>query len=273
MLENDANKLNLSRALDVLGATLWLKGDEKASFSRYQQALSLREAIGNNIFISESLFNLVVICIETDHKKKASFYLQKLKNLFESTTNNLIAQRYRLAKAYKLKMSKRILPRARSFKIFQDISKEPLINSELTIFAMLNMCERLLDELQATNNTEIIAKIISDINTHVNDLSRIIESQKSYTLQVEIYIFQSKLALLGPKGNIELSEDLLTKAENIDNTYNLKKLLKKVTSEKEKFSEQKDEIRELIRSEIPPPKIKRYLGIKNEIENLARGGF
>ncbi|MFX0066396.1 MAG: hypothetical protein ACFFC7_29910, partial [Candidatus Hermodarchaeota archaeon] len=63
--------------------------------------------------------------------------------------NKIFSQRQRVAEAFVLKISNRIIQRAKAQEILQQVTEEKLVYHEVAIVALLSLCELLLDELRA----------------------------------------------------------------------------------------------------------------------------
>ncbi|MDH5645622.1 MAG: hypothetical protein OEZ01_06415, partial [Candidatus Heimdallarchaeota archaeon] len=100
---------------------------------------------------------------------------------------------------------------------------------DVTIFAMLNLCELLIAELTAFGEEIVLieVKMISD------KLYSIAEKQNSYYLLVETLIIKSKVALI--EFDLEGSQKLLNEAMTFVNKFKLLHLSSKVEDQINKF--------------------------------------
>ncbi|MFX0114053.1 MAG: ABC transporter substrate-binding protein [Candidatus Hodarchaeota archaeon] len=144
----------------------------------------------------------------------------------EPKTLHLSRQRKLVQEAMRLKKSARIVEKAKAQEIFQQIAKEDIISPDLTIYAMLNLCDLLLDEVKAYGAESVLHEA-DKLAIHIDSIAR---EQDSPALQVEVLILRSKFALL--KGTFQEVEQLLSQAAAVAEDHHLLKLTTKVTSEK-----------------------------------------
>ena len=91
-----------------------------------------------------------------------------------------------------LKSKKRSRHKAKAEEIFDKIAKEKILDSELTVLALLNLSKLLLEELQLTSN----AQLIEEIENLLEQLLEIAVDQNNFALKAETYWLQAKVALL-----------------------------------------------------------------------------
>ena len=231
---------NIAQSLDRIGEIYHSKGEFKAALQYYKKSIAIYKKTKDYIFFSDnifmgrevSLYHLVKVNIDTDNLDEAERYVQKLENINKKEDNRRIHQIYRIASAMLLKTSKRTIKKADAQRIFQQIAGEKIINYELTVDAMLNLCELLLDELQISGSEEVI----TEVKEWSNRLLEIAKTQHSYVLLVETYLLQSKLALL--ELDLQKAQELLDQALLLSKEKNLGKLSMILTIEQESIQKQ-----------------------------------
>ncbi|MHA2226563.1 MAG: tetratricopeptide repeat protein [Candidatus Hodarchaeales archaeon] len=226
------------------------QGELKNAMFLSNKSLELYKEIGNNFDIAFSLYNLVRISISAELLKEAENYLQQLEEINKKEKNKLINQRYRVAKAMRLKMSDRVVKRAEAQQLFQQIVQEEIINYELTVHAMLNLCELLLVELRGSGLEEVLIEVKTLIQQHYE----IAEKQPSYLWLASSYLLQSKLALM--ELDVEGALQLLSQAQALAEAKELYNLASLIITEKDslvnqiskwqKFVEEKPPMKEII---------------------------
>lgn len=100
--------------------------------------------------------------------------------------------------------------------LLQEIVEGEIIEHEVTIDAIFNLCELLIIELKTFGNENILIKV--DLLTQ--RLLQIGRNQNSFSLLAKTYLLMAKLALLEP--DIKQARDYLVKARTLadDKGYN-----------------------------------------------------
>ncbi|GAI78879.1 unnamed protein product, partial [marine sediment metagenome] len=182
--------------------------------------------------ISETLFVLIKLEVETRNLVVAKTYLKKLDEIRKISDNPFIDQIYRLSNAVILKEGIRAINKVEAQKIFLEISKEEIVDQEFTVFAMLNLYDLLLEELKSTGSEEII----DELKTLSSKLLKIAKEQNSFAILAETYLVESKLALL--ELNLEEAEKLLLMAEKVALDKGLQRLAYLISDEHDNFNDQ-----------------------------------
>lgn len=240
IFEEIGNTQSIAQSLDRIGEIYHSKGEFEAALQYYTKSIAIYNKIkdyvifGDNIFMGREVshYHLIKLNIDTNNLEKAAGYVQKLEIINNKEDNKRIHQIYRISSAMLLKTSKRTIKKADAQRIFQQIAEEEIINYELTVAAMLNLCELLLEELQTSGDEEVL----DEVKEWSNRLSRIAKTQHSYVLLIETYLLQSKLALL--ELDLPKAQDLLDQALLLSNEKNLGKLKAIITVEQESLQKQ-----------------------------------
>ncbi len=221
-----------SYAKHNLGLTLHLKRKYAESRKYFKESLETSEKIGNIYDISETLFVLIKLEVETENLGVAKTYLNKLEEIRKTSDNPFIDQIYRLSNAIILKEGIRAINKVEAQKIFLEISEEELVDQEFTVYAMLNLYDLLLDELKSTGSEEII----DELKALSSKLLKIAKEQNSFAILAETYLVESKLALL--ELNLEEAEKLLLMAEKVALDKGLQRLAYLISDEHDNFNKQ-----------------------------------
>ena len=222
------NKLFQAASLFYIGKVYQRKGDFKQSYKNYSDSLKLRTEIGNEVDMSEVLFELISLTLAYEMKiDKTEKYFATLKEINERQENAVINQRTKIAEALLLRRSDRTIQKAQAQMIFQEIANEDVVDYQLTVFSLLRLFELLLFELKATENE----KVLEELETLSNKISTIAKTHNSYPLLAEIYLLQSKLALL--KLDLDWAYESLGNALETANDKGLVYLVQRISSEKE----------------------------------------
>ncbi|MFX1255713.1 MAG: tetratricopeptide repeat protein [Promethearchaeota archaeon] len=241
--ENLGNRQDAASALIIIAEIYRQRGALDQALGCLERSLEFQQEIGNKINASESLFKLVSVAIEKNSLEQAQMYLQQLKQINDKENNKIISQRYRVAEALMLKTSIRSRNRAKAEEILEKVVEEEIVEHEVTVEALLNLCELLLIELRITNDPEVLDEI-QPLVTRLLDIAR---RQHSHLLLIEIYLLKAKLALI----NLDLQETqhLLTQAQTTAEERCLERLALKISREKNLFEEQIEKWEHLIEHE------------------------
>ncbi|MFX0090236.1 MAG: tetratricopeptide repeat protein [Candidatus Hodarchaeota archaeon] len=244
------NKQEIANILNNMGLVYYLVGELQAALAFFKKSLLLFEEIGNNVFTSLPLFSLIYIAVESKSVEQAKFYLQKLQELNEKEENKRISQRYRVAKAIVLKTSDRVIQRGEAQQLLQQVINEEINEFELTVDAMLGLCELLLLELKTSGSVEVL----EEVKTLITNLLEIAKAQNSHVWLTKSYWLQSKLALM--ELDLETAQQLLVQAQKIAENKGFQVLVTMISNEYgsligqiskwQKFVEEKPPINEII---------------------------
>ncbi|MFW9992548.1 MAG: tetratricopeptide repeat protein [Candidatus Odinarchaeota archaeon] len=232
LFEELKNNYYIGRSLYNTGTVYDTKGKFDDALNYYSKSLEMFQTCRNLFFASFSLFRMINLLIENDTVEEAEKYLKQLEEINEKEMNKRISQRFRLGQASILKHSNRLRNKIEAQKIFQQVASEEVVDHELTVFAMLNLCELLLYELKVTGDAEVLEEV-KNLSKKLLVLAR---GQNSYRLLAESRLLQSKLALL--ELDMEKARDLLTEAQNLAEDKGLQRLAMRISNEHDKLLEQ-----------------------------------
>ncbi|MFW9854615.1 MAG: tetratricopeptide repeat protein [Candidatus Thorarchaeota archaeon] len=240
-LEND---LELSLVMNNLGHVYTMGGELEQSISYYKRALSLSESVGSTLDIARSLENLIEASIRNGKMIEAKTYLDKLGEIAGREDNKIVNQGNRLAHALFLKASDRMVERAEAQEIFQKIAEEEVINHQNTVQAMLNLCDLLLDELKSTGNEEVVA----EINSLLDRLLEIAESQNSFKNLINTQRLQSQMALL--ELDLNKARQLMAQAQETAEETGLQRLAIAISADIDRLMNQLNKWEDLIERNV-----------------------
>ena len=238
--EEFGNKQFISLSLCNIGEIYQQKGDYDTAVYYFKKALNLREEIGNKQEIALNLFYLISVSLDAKEKRRAERYFIRLKEINGLDTDKIVFQIYRLAEAMILKTSNRMRDKVQAQELLREIIEEEIVDHSLTVLALLNLCELLLEELKITGEKEIL-EIVKPI---VNSLDEIAKQQQSHNLLVKINWFKSQLALM----NLDLKKarELLSNAQSIAEKKGLRRLAMNISSDHDELLNQLSKWEELI---------------------------
>ncbi len=238
--EGIGNNQYTALVLYNIGDIYQQRGDWETSALYYKESLNLRERVGNKVDIVLSLYGLVTVSLDAQLKEKAKRYLDRIFEIQKNEKSEFISQICRVAEAHYLKTSSRMKDKVRAQELFQGILEDDVLDHSITITALLNFIELLLEELKMSGDQELLDLI----KTMIESLSEIAEHQNSFTLLAKTFLLQSQLALIDL--DLVKARILLTQAEQIAEDKNLKHLAMKISNEHDVMLEQLSDWEDLI---------------------------
>ncbi|UCG90399.1 MAG: tetratricopeptide repeat protein, partial [Candidatus Heimdallarchaeota archaeon] len=267
MAQNYATAWRLNR----LGKLYREKEDYGKAINRFNESISICEPRGDEFaFVlvkSESVFYLLAIALDQNLLDKARKYLDQLEriNYLEvSSYDSLINQRYRVAQALILKTSPRIKDKARAQDILQQFIDEECSDHDLTVAALLILCDLLLVELRMSNALEVL----DEVKTINSRLLSIAKKQHSFWLLAETYVLKARLSLF--ELDLNNSTQLLNQALLIAEENGLKKLAVKIYSEQTQLQDQMTQWQQLIERDAPLSERLDLAQLESMILRMAR---
>ncbi|MHA2097383.1 MAG: tetratricopeptide repeat protein [Candidatus Kariarchaeaceae archaeon] len=263
-----AEKYNIKTAIATayvnIGLIHQIKSEYEIAHDYFIKCLAIDREIGNEIDLSESLYNLLILELERLNLDEAKLYLDELVEIDNHVENKIINLRSRLGQAIFNKHSIRFVTRAKAQEMLSQISEEEVIEHELTIYAKMNLCEMLLNELKITGNSEVL----EEINELVENLHQIADDQVSYKLKAENYLLQAALELI--ESNFTGALNLLQEADSISREKGLTGLSKKISEQFDIILARKDSIESLIDKEAPMRERLEKSGVEDLIVKLIK---
>jgi tetratricopeptide (TPR) repeat protein len=261
---------DIAECLYYIGKIFHQQGKLDPAWEYLEESLTFLDEPDQNLFITGILLDLVSLAIDKRYQEHSDEYLQRLKRINDQEENMIINQRYRLAKALFLKTSSRIRDKALVQEIFHQIAGEEIVDHRITVAAMYNLCESLLDELRAYGEDAVIL----EAKSLAKQLTALAHRQSSSLLAIDALILQAKLAMV--EGNLNDAEEFLEQAKTTAEDKDLGLyIITKVSTERRNLENQYDAWQRLIKDNAPfkerleQAQLKNYL---NEALRLARVG-
>ena len=250
-----------------IGETYRKLGELNRALEYAERGLVLHEEYfinTNTMNLAYLLTTLIEICINKSDLKEAQNYLQRLEQLNHQEDNKIINLFYRSFKADVLMLTPRARNRVLAEDIFRQIVEEEIINFEIWVWALINICDLLLVELRMTN----IVEIVDEIRPLIERLSEIAEVKHLNWLIVEAYILKAKLSLL--TFNIKQAKRNLTQAQQIAERFGLNKLATKISDEQEDLLKKSDLWKRLKEMEAPMSDRLELARLDEQIEGIVK---
>lgn len=188
-------------------------GDYDLSLEYLLRTYNMTNYLRYPVLLAYILYQLVVVNIRMDKLAEAKGYLGDLEQLHQQYANDMISLLFDTGRAFVLKEGRRTKDKVESQAIFEKIVHDKVIDHEITVFAQMNLCQLLLEELKQYGDEEVL----SEIRKYILGLEEIAVSQNSPRLLAETFLLQSKLALLDldtTRAKHLLSEAMVIAGEN-----------------------------------------------------------
>ncbi len=182
----------LSDVYYSLGELAYFKSELEDSLKYHLLSLEIREKIGYPFHKAFSLKNLVVLHLDLSLIEKAKEYQTKLNKLSDTSENLAIKQISKLCEALVLRTTKSSKDNAKAEFLLEQIVTDEILDYLITVEALFNLTDMLLDELSKTENEELL----HEISEKIEKLEEIAYKQGSLYLITEISLLQSQLLLL-----------------------------------------------------------------------------
>ena len=262
--EELGNQQDIALSMINIGQIYQRRGEFDRARESYGKALSLYEEIGNDQYTSITLFHSIDLAVFNDDTQTATEYLTRLQEISEKCDQRFISQHYRMAKALILKSRKQARDMLEAKELLEQIIEEQVINHQLTVYAMTQLCHLLLFELRMTENEKLLvrAKELS------NQLLEIAKRESSYALLTESYLLQSKFALLDL--DIEHAKLLLAQAHVTAEEKGLLLLVKTIENEREKLNSEMKKWISVIDQNPTKQEMIDLSGLDNLLERMIR---
>ncbi len=261
------NQRSIRIQLGNLGVMNWQKGNLNEAIHYLNQSLELDKKIGNYLEIMDTLFYLFTISLDQKNLSECQKYLEELKKVDELEGNNKrIHAIYETANALMFKIKPRVKKIYEAQEILKRIINSDVIKFELTVIAMINLCDLYIYELRSNNDEDIL----NDINEILQKLLLIAENHNSFHLLAEIYLIQAKFALI--QLDIQKARTLLTKAQKLADLKGLNRLAMTISEEHDQLLEKYHVWTTLDKSELPFSDKLNLAMINPQMERLLRQG-
>ncbi|MFX1424599.1 MAG: tetratricopeptide repeat protein [Promethearchaeota archaeon] len=224
------NPRRISVLLNNIGYYFGEQGDFRSATEYFERSLTLARKNEFDLLISDILYTSIRLFVNELPSETVRSYLDELRQINKRNKDiPRISQRFRLAEAIVLKARGRLTDKVTAPNLFQQIfrqvAEEDVIWLELTVEALINLCELLLVELEITGNKNTL----NELNKLSEQLLTISKAQNSHWYIAETYLIQSKLKLL--ELNLAEAQELLTQAHIIAQEKGLHRLERLISIE------------------------------------------
>ncbi|MFX0081239.1 MAG: tetratricopeptide repeat protein [Candidatus Hodarchaeota archaeon] len=174
---------------ELIGATYRLQGDLKRALEYLENGLTHARNSGFVELIGWALYSLTLTHLDLDSYEQAQEYLKQFEEAAKKTKDKTTFKMYLMAKGLMLKASGRSRDRAEAENLFKQIVADEITNPQVFLNAVSTLCEILLEELEMSNNKEII----SELEPLITKLLSFAEKTHSFMYTCLTKGFQAKL--------------------------------------------------------------------------------
>ncbi|MFQ5980277.1 MAG: tetratricopeptide repeat protein [Candidatus Heimdallarchaeota archaeon] len=273
ILKELGNKLFIAMCLNNIANVHEHKGALDRALDYYQQSLTLKEELGNDWETAGVLFGVISLLLQpstSDDRalnqgsmELAQQYFHRLQQIDSQEDNKVVSQLSRVAEALMLKTSPLARKRVRAEEILEQVAAEEVVNHELTVLALLNLCDLLLAELRLSNDPEMLA----EVQSHAAKLLQIADQKNSHWLLAEAYVLKSKLALV--EMDLRSAHRFLTQAQLIAEERGLRKLAMKISHDHDSLLQQATQWQEAISRNAPLAERLELANVEDLVEHMA----
>ncbi|MFV2015118.1 MAG: tetratricopeptide repeat protein, partial [Candidatus Heimdallarchaeota archaeon] len=185
------------------------------------KALVIQETQSNTLYLSRTLFQLILITLKMNRLPQANSYLAKLDTLIEKSDPFLgktISAYHGISKAFILLKDERTHSRAEAQKLFEKLIQNYKSEYQIVILAHLNLCELLIEELKQYGNPSIL----EEIEELLGKILEISEQTGSHALVGEILLLHAQIEFFQLK--LQETNTLIEKALNLATEKGLTRL-------------------------------------------------
>ncbi|MHA2253577.1 MAG: tetratricopeptide repeat protein, partial [Candidatus Kariarchaeaceae archaeon] len=213
--EEVGNQQYIAYSLNNVGIISSQIGNLEVAIEYLRKSLAIRSELGNELELASTLYNIIKAYYLHDSIEEVNRYIKQLREIDDTSTNKFIHLYYRMVKALQLKNKPGLQSKYEARQIFEQLIKEEVIDHEITVYAMFNLCELLLNEYKLDHEERKLDEV-------VNITSRICEfaqNQKSFLVLIEAIILCFKFEMM--RRNYSEADALLKQAREITEQNNL----------------------------------------------------
>ncbi len=245
-----------------IGATYRMKGNLEKATEYLQNSMELSEKYKIPYGIRTSLFYLILTNLDKNSLNQAQLYLKQLEEFAHQNESRIFNQVHIISKALVLKKSGRIRNHTEAELLLKQITEDEISSPQLYLLALVNLCELFLEELDMTNNSEVLG----ELNPLIAQLSNIAKDQNAYLWLAEIKLLQAKLALIQMK--IKEAEQLITQSQQIAELHGLNLLAIRISIEHDTLLEQLSTWNSLEKTNAPMSERIKLASFKGVIDRM-----
>jgi hypothetical protein len=229
-----------------MGKIYQIRGEYYLSLDYYTRSISLGKNFpGYRYNVILCIFPLIQLFAEKNQEEMSYQYLGELEEIINKFPSKLNSKYHQAAKAIILKASSRPKNWMQALIILEEVVEEiwegEIIDSELIIIALINLCELLMNEFSISGEKEVM----DELEKHTNKLEEIANKQKSlsYILRLEVKNIQLLTIWLKTiyslaNVNLKKAKTLIEEARDLADEEGLVQLAEKINQQQSKLYNQ-----------------------------------
>jgi tetratricopeptide (TPR) repeat protein len=261
--------LSIAMCLQQKGIIYKLLGDFDLAINYLEEGWELFQQyfLGGSLALqgSDFLLHLILVAQGLEELDRAKKYLHEMQEISQDSKSKHVKLRVRFAEAIVFKMSKRIALKFQAQQVFQAIVDEEIIDHNISILAMWNLCELLVLEIRISEVVDALFQEVTDIAEKLYDIAH---TQNSSLLIAMALLLKTKLSLV--EGKVEEANNLLSDAKRIAEEKKLHLLLPKIKAEQETIQSELDKWEELIQQKATIQDRLKQARVENYIVDAKR---
>ncbi|MHA2365770.1 MAG: tetratricopeptide repeat protein [Candidatus Hodarchaeales archaeon] len=270
LLKSEGLKARIAYSLTEKGIIYKTMGNYDLALRYLSEGWDLSQKVyeggGLPLWGSYCLSHLILVARDLDDPQLAEENLKKLKKLRLQSKNDLVILRYRFAEAIVLKMSKRGGKKLQAQEKFLEIVNNEVLDQNITILSILNLCELLILEMKISDDDDVILQEIKNFTSKLSDIA--MSKQSSAFTLISSGILQAKLAQID--GNLEISSNHLIEVRELASEKKLGNLLYQVQNELDILQSEKENWEKLIEQKAPITEKVEFAGLKNYVTGAEK---
>ncbi|TFG17864.1 MAG: tetratricopeptide repeat protein [Promethearchaeota archaeon] len=245
------------------------KGELEKALESLDKAFELANKVNATYILMSTLASMIEVLVLMGRNQRAEKHLIKLKEIAEKEKNPFAELYTNFCEGFILKKKNRIQDRAKAQSIFEEIVKQEVVSGELTMKALINLCDLLVEEFRFTAELEVL----DDLYILLEKLIDIAKNLNSFWILAETYLLQAKFSLL--KGDLNSARKKLTEAQDLAEKNNLNLLMGKISYEHDKILKNLNVWESFIENDVPLKERIEIAELNVHIENmlLNRKGY
>jgi len=228
-----------------IGIIYRMKGNYDLALENFLKCYSECKKINSQYGVASSLFHLILTFLDKNNIDQAESYLSELESVSTHTKSESYKNRFLLAKALILRMSRRLHDKTQAELIFKQILENKVLPIQLLLLTLASLCELLLYEMVMMDNLDILY----EINPLISKMLKFSEKQNSYLWLSETKLLQAKLSLI--KMDIGGAKKLMSEAQKIAEMHSLNLLAQRISYDQDALLDQSPLWEELLERNAP----------------------
>ncbi|NHJ33064.1 MAG: tetratricopeptide repeat protein [Asgard group archaeon] len=259
----DTGVLQKHSTLHNMGHLYYLKYDLENARKYFLQSMELSKEKNDIYALVYPLFHLIIVSIRLKDNLQAKNYLDQLKQLHIETGFKFVTLHYRLAEIIVLKESTELTDWGKAIEKLKEIlAEEGFLDLDSKYQALHYLLELRLKELQISPTEETL----TEVKKQAIRLEVEAEEQNRKGLLMSVYRLQSQLALV--ELDAKKAIDLLDKAQEIAEEFDVEFFYVKLREDQEKINKQLDMLRNLENQKAPISDAIKLVSLDNAVQKI-----